>query len=226
MRIVKKILILGLVVVLSGCVKTKLLSEVVSVAFDRALSINLPVGYNIDKTYMRFYLPLYVGRLESYPTSNVLEVDEQPLIVSLNVQNVVKDKYYNDAQVVGSYPVSQGEDRYYQDGVMTDYNDLQFSYYFSAVKLADNDYYLQLQTNYLSFGAIAPKAAIEKTIDAMVMIARTMRISYDLVAVDYANREVVSFEKSTVDLFQQIAPESGRFVDVMKDSKWDFRGEE
>lgn len=207
----------SLLFLLSACVDSQTTNQaIVEKVMKDAMVKEIPTFVNIDKEYYSYYLPFDVGRKSSDEISNIFYYQKAIFLMCVNIPVIVKDHYYSETITDNTPSVidQQGLEKYL--GNFLDYNNVNISYEVTLMELSDNNYYLQLLTPHLSFGSMVSKAQIEPILQTMIEIARTTRISFELIASDFSNREVISSATSqTVDFFQQQLPDSGYIIDLL-----------
>ncbi len=217
MRFIKVILVFLILVSLTGCVSSDTSNEkIIKDVMKDSITAKIPTFTNINKDYYSFYLPFDVGRKGSDMVSNVLSYNNTIFLMCINVPNVIKDRYYSDNVKTDNQNATTSIDIEKYTGSYVDYSNVSTPYEISVYKINEDSFYIQLLTRYLSFGGVVNKTSMGPILEKMLTIARTVRVSYELVATDFSNREVVSSKATqAIDLFQQQLPDSGYIVDLL-----------
>jgi hypothetical protein len=84
-----------------------------------------------------------------------------------------------------------------------------------VIQVKGNIVLVTLQTRYFLFSAIAPFVLAPDILYDMLLIARTCRVNVDEVVLRYANRETINYQKETLEIFSQLAPDSGKVIDMI-----------
>ena len=221
MKTVKLILMVGLLISLSACSEIDgSVEDIVKESARETLTAPMPAFTNITKDYYRYYLPPDVGRRSGDEISNILIYNNDCFVLSVNVPNVVKDHYYHNEEEAAedaTQPLFNTDKTIeHFTGTFVDYGNINVDYEVVVLTIEPDLYYLQLTTRYLSFGAVVNKTAMKGMLDTFLRIAKTVRVNYELIAVDFSNREVVnSGAIQALDLFREKKPSSGYMIDLL-----------
>jgi hypothetical protein len=214
----KKILkILVLTLLLSGCSVDNVDIKVdIGVALNAAANANLIMNQTLHKANYDYYLPPNVGRKESSQSSTILVIQNTNVLMNLDIVSVLSDRFYKSdtiellrAFIAASTPL------YLKKDATFDLDHKSLPYAATILPVEGNSVLISLQTRYFLFSAIAPFALAPDLLYDMLLIARTCRVSVDEVVLRYSNRETINYQKETLDIFSQLAPESGKVIDMI-----------
>ncbi|MGB7595233.1 MAG: hypothetical protein WBL80_06685 [Erysipelotrichaceae bacterium] len=215
MQKILKILVLALL--LSGCRVNNVDIKVdITVALDAASNADLIMNQSLHKANYVYYLPPDVGRKESSQSSTILVIQNTNVLMNLDIVSVLSDRFYKSdkiellrAFIAASTPIYKKEDATF------DLDHKSLPYAATIVTVEGNSVLISLQTRYFLFSAIAPFALASDLLYDMLLIARTCRVNADQVVLRYSNRETINYQKETLDIFSQLAPESGKVIDMI-----------
>jgi hypothetical protein len=215
MKTILKILVLALL--LAGCRVTNVDIKVdITVALDAAANADLIMNQSLHKANYVYYLPPDVGRKESSQSSTILVIQNTNVLMNLDIVSVLSDRFYTTekiellrAFIAASTPIYKKEDATF------DLDHKSLPYAATIVPVSGNAVMISLQTRYFLFSAIAPFTLASDLLYDMLLIARTCRVNADQVVLRYSSRETINYQKETLDIFSQLAPESGKVIDMI-----------
>ena len=206
---VRLILVL-LIFQLVGCSKIsdelKITEQVSSIA---ELSVNY--DNNNFKEYYSYFTNVDVGKISSNEVSSVLTVSDNEFVMNLKVNNIINDELYN-SEYLEVYDIK--ELKYENDGIYLS-NGIKYNYEYNVYSLNDNDYLLLLDTEYLSFSAIAELNQLPEIAYEMINIAKSVNIDNDLIVNQFSNKNVIDHEKETIKLFEQKIAVNGTIEEMI-----------
>ncbi|MGB4984914.1 MAG: hypothetical protein WBO70_03955 [Erysipelotrichaceae bacterium] len=218
MKISKIVLVILCCLLLSGCMSQKQTLKEELLANIKVIKENkLPKVTNNEKKYFRFNLPAGLGKIESDTNNNIFNLDNYPLVMNLNIAQILNDRYYYNNQKASleinpTTPSDEVVDLTFQ---INDYLGNPKDCHIKATLLSNDRYYLQIGSNYLDFGCVVPKTMFNRVIDVVFHIIRTSVIDFDGITVAYTNKELENNTKHDVSLFTQIAPQDGLVSDIV-----------
>jgi hypothetical protein len=172
---------------------------------------------NISKTMYSYYLPPSIGRRTSTETSNILTSNGINILMNLDVIDVISDSYYDTASKTRSFKtmLSTTENLITFDGAYTDGAGEAVSYRVSILYVNDSLILLTLEASYFIFTAITPISVSDEILYDMIRLARSCVVDSASVLLAYSTRESIDYKRETIDMFSQIAPESGTVLDMI-----------
>ena len=213
----RRILFLLLIVLsLSACskvTKENLMVNLKSASID-AESLPVNTSANIRKGLYSFYLPPHIGRKSSTVTSSILTSNNINILMNLDVIDVISDSYYDNSKTLKSM-LAATENVMTFSGIFLNSKNEPVPYLVSVLELAENKIMLTLEGGYFMFVAITPIALSSDILTNMIQIARTCSVDSAAVLLSYSTRESIDYKKETLDMFNQIAPESGTILDMI-----------
>jgi len=212
------VLLLWLSITLSACQASSLsLPERYDAALAEALEMPTAKHRSMNRELFSYYLPLHMGRQDATLTSVQLLSRSQTLVLSLDIINMLNQAYYRDV----SNPIRSALRResaiYIQEGYFNRFDSVRVPFMIIASELSDALVFLQLQTDTFIISSIHPQAVSAELLIDMMSIARTTQVHRDLVVAQYSNRDVITYQRENLNIFSQIAPESGTVIDMITD---------
>jgi hypothetical protein len=218
----KKMLILFLVMLfgLSACSEITLdslqsyLKASASDVEDESIS---PLN-NISKDLFSYYLPGHMGRKVSSETSTILTSNNVNILMNLDVIDVISDTYYDSSQSFKSMLATTQELSSFNSTFMNREGE-SVTYRVSVLEVSDTLILLTLEGGYFMFTAITPLVLSTEILYDMLTIAKSCEVNSKAVLLAYSTRESIDYKKETLDMFSQIAPESGTVLDMISGGK-------
>jgi len=176
---------------------------------------------NISKTMYSYYLPPSIGRKSSTETSNILTSNGVNILMNLDVIDVISDSYYDTESKTRSFKsmLSSTENLITFDGTYQDGDYKSVSYRVSILYVNEALILLTLEGGYFIFTAITPISISDEVLFDMIRLARSCTVDAAAVLLAYSTRESIDYKKETIDMFSQIAPESGTVLDMISGGK-------
>lgn len=205
-----------ILVVLAGCsdISVSSLNAQLRQAVQKAAEVQLSATNNIQKNLYTFYLPPHIGRVQSTETASILRVSNINLLMNLDVIDVIADTYYESENVFKKL-VAQTQSQVSFEGTLTSVQQKPISYKVTVIDLGNREVLLTLEGGYFILTAIVPVADTATILEDMVLLVRSAIVDKKQVLVDYSTRESIDYQQETINLFEQIAPESGSVLDMI-----------
>lgn len=205
--IVKKLVVLALVLCLLGCTNYSddlngILNQKIEYVF--TLPADKP---NYNHKYYSYYLEPSVGRITSSETSNTFNYMNHPFVLNLNVSGIISSSIYPNT-VIDDLKLSDLNVIAQKEGEYTNYDEEVHPYHVNLYQLKSGVLVL-FHTDTIDFYSISDKYTAVEIVQVMMRIARSIHIDKDLVLSTFSRQQVISNKKETIQLFQNLAPESG-----------------
>jgi hypothetical protein len=214
----KKMLILFLVMLfgLSACSEITMdtLQSYLKASANDAEAVSISPLNNINKELFSYYLPGHIGRKVSSETSTILTSNNVNILMNLDVIDVISDTYYDTSRSFKSMLAST-QDLSSFDSAFLNRNGDSITYRVSVLEVNNSLILLTLEGGYFMFTAITPIALSTEILVDMLMIAKSCEVDSPAVLLAYSTRESIDYKKETLDMFSQIAPESGTVLDMI-----------
>jgi hypothetical protein len=209
------VLMLGLLL-LSGCsgLSTSTLDRQLREAVQSASIVDFNAVNNIQKTLYTYYLPPHLGRIQSTETASILRSGNVNILMNLDVIDVIADTYYETKNVFKQL-VAQSQSLLSFDGELTNAQLKTLTYKVTIISIGNQEVLLTLESGYFILTAITATVDAPDILEDMVLLVRSAQVDKERVLVAYSTRESIDYQQETIDLFEQIAPESGSVLDMI-----------
>ena len=212
-KILKALVFVLLVSGLSGCTRitqdlqTRLNEKI---AFAESVPASSPT---FRKPYYAYYAEPSIGRLSSDELSNVFLYDNTRFVMSLNVSNIINEKYYQGIEADLTKNVLEEAAVASMEGTYKDYENHELAYTVKVCRL-DEEYFIIFHTKSVDFYSMSDIYTIPDVCAKMLVIAKSIHVNQDTILANYSTQEAISYEGKTVKLFEDISPESGKIEDL------------
>ena len=215
-------ILLLLIVVMSGCaVEKSEFSEYIRGVVKESLSRVTPSYQNNHKKLYSYYLPASAGKYESNTISTILEINGYEVIMNLNVENVLAERYYANIDVSVNELLGS-ELIYSSSGVYVDYAGKQMSYALYINELNNGTSFILLRTNHFTYLTNVEFNDVGATLKEIFVIAKTTRINETEIVNYYSRKEVLDYDNQIVEIFQAKVPVNGDLSTLIHESEKDF----
>ncbi|MBQ3385410.1 MAG: membrane lipoprotein lipid attachment site-containing protein [Erysipelotrichaceae bacterium] len=217
----KRLIVLLLAVfLLTGCTKqvefTNDLRRKTIDSIDDALTVELPEfsENNSEKEFYSYYLFPGIGRREIDEISNIFVIYGNEAVLNLDVAGILTRSVYEESALRSIE--SFREKNFIKNGVCKNSRGLNMAYHIE-MKVVDSIAYIIFQTNQFIFTASCPVLEADETAYEMIKTVRTCSVDTNKVIDKYSNIDKAQYDVSTIKLFKEVLPESGRIIDYMDD---------
>ena len=201
---------------LSGCiVNQNTIKDDFELAINEASISSINRVSNHTTTYFDYYLPITMGRVTSTETSEILKSGQTELLMTLDIVNIVLNNSLarsNDLRTIfktnvalssieGKSMDSVGYDQYYKAQLFN---------------LDQTQYLIVIQTQNVLISAKVDQGLVPNMAYEMLRLARSVVIDRSLIVAAYSNTETFSYQKVNLNMFAQMAPESGTVLDMIE----------
>lgn len=203
---------MSILMVLSGCmVSTSSLEREVITALKRAETDEISKTVNHSGLIFSYYLPTHLGKIQSTQTSLILLAHQERLVVNVDVISVVHSNIDADLRLM----FSQKDSLFTYASTSIDSKGFKFKYQ-TFIYPYENAYFMILQTPSLVMSAQVSLGTMADLSYEMLRLARTIQISKKEVSNLFSNREILNYQKTDLNMFAQLAPESGTVLDMIE----------
>ena len=216
MRRFKIVLLMLILLSMCGCSNLSFdsLDSMIDETVSQTLRETIPSSRSNKKDFYRYYLPASIGRRDSDACSDILVVEGKEILMSLNVSNVISDKYYINMENFHYDKVNENADfsRVYSY-LDNDFNLQKFSVNLYSV---DDSYYLQIRFRYFDYLCRTDLNSIPLLIENIIRVGRTAESDQDAVIAAYSEKEVINYVQQQ-SIFSQNIPENGTLEQMLVD---------
>lgn len=171
-----------------------------------------------SKDFYSYYVQPDIGRIRSDQVSSVFMKDGTKFVMNLNVPQIVNDRYY-DAQAAGDEVAVNAVLQAESQGTYLDYTDKEHPFDLRIYQLNDQ-YYAWLQTDTAEFYSVCGQLQALQMGEEFLRIARTVRVDEKEVVSAYSKQTTISYTRKKLQLFQNIAPESGSVQELFESNHY------
>lgn len=169
------------------------------------------------KKFYSYYLSPGTGWMEGDSTGNIFNYQGTPFLMNLNVSAAINRKYYNGIE--NNPDILNGSSRKaYASGTYQDINGDVHDFSTAVYDLGNQNYLTAMRTDTVDFCAVSDALKATDLAAEMLKIARTVQVNSDAVTTAYSRKETVTFTGEKIQLFDSIAPESGRVEELFEDN--------
>ena len=208
------IILLVCFICLCGCQVSKdnLISDLDKI-LDDATVASISSKVNMNKGFMSYYLQPSIGRKESNATNSVFTICGNDVIMNIDVSSIVSQKYYassSDIRNIGS----MGNEIFTKKGVFISSTDLVRDYQYRLFELNDAEYGIILQTSNIIMISVVSLGDVYNVSSEMMTLIRSCRVDEEAVVSAYSQKELINYQKETLEIFDKVYPESGTLLEM------------
>lgn len=196
-------------IVLTGCTSRSLNLEQ---TLDEIVEDNL-TNYthtsNHLKKYVSYYVPKNIGIFQQEISSTVFSYEQNKFMMALNVSAIL-----NKGDIDSKSGLDLSNALYFNQGSFYDPTGNEFDYTLALLPLNSN-YYIVLDSDYVSFYGYANAIDSIEVINAMTRILKTAVVNTDRVLEDFDRDTVQQSTKIELNLFDDVIPSSGRLSEIV-----------
>ena len=207
----KKYLVCILLILLCACSNSLSLTDSLDGLLNSVDSLSTNRANN-TLTYYSYYLPSDMGQ-EDGDDCLILSFLDSKTIMSLNVKEIINNKYYQSEYMKSASLYNQDNLIYTKQGTYTTLNNETKDYIYRLYQINDS-YVIELETSDLSFLAYS-NSNIKDLSRHLFIIAKSVNVDTDLVINDYSSKNVVDYQKKQIDLFDSVKPTTGSLSDLL-----------
>ncbi len=208
----KRLFVVLLLVMMCGCAS----NEDINTELDSLLSDTNKIVSNHPNNsleYYDYYLPSDMGEVNFDQESLVLSYLDNKIVVNININDVVNNKYYPEQYLTNSSLLDQNKLVYSKSGKYLTIKDIERDYILNLYQ--NNDYYvIELITSDLTY-ITSSKAYIKDIVKHLFTIAKSVDLDEELIIADYSNKNIVDYKKKQIDLFDSTRPTSGDLSEML-----------
>lgn len=204
-KIINLFLLLSILV---GCA-----SEVQSydAVVDKAMRRPLVHSVSRTKDFLKYYVLPDVGVSDTTEISSVFDIEGFPIVMSLNVSDIVSRQYYGSATFKSK--LNREGVLYKKNGTYVDRNGKLISYAFTVLEDGAN-HVLVLENNIVTLMGVITPVLAQRVVDSMFVTLRSVEANEQEIASKYSNKVIVDYKAVHEEFFNHKIPESGTLYDI------------
>ena len=213
------LVILMCLLLLSGCrVDNKSVLELIDGTIEEAILLSMPKTVNMNKKLLSYYLQPSIGKMESSQTNSVFKMYGNLVILNIDVASVISRKYYTTVQLNDLRQLDAFENMVFEkEGSFPTATNIVRNYRYRLYQVSNKEYGILLQTSNLMCVALVPIGDVLNVTTDMFLLVRSARIDEEAVVSAYSQKELINYEKETLDLFDKLYPDEGLLIDLNDD---------
>lgn len=208
----KKLLVLALILCLFGCSNTNNIEKELDEVFSNRNYVMTKANNYTD--YINFYLPSDIKEIDCEKLSYIFDVDGCKLIMNINLPYIFNEYYYNDNTLQDEGPFDESKLVFSCEGDTLDSQFNKVFYSFKAYQF-DDVCILQLISNEVSMYGYCHKGKIKLLAEKMLQMVKNSWVDSAKVINDYAEKDVIDYQRKAVNLFERIIPRDGSVEDAL-----------
>lgn len=205
-------------ILLAGCtVSADSLSVRIEGALNDAIEAKTATIVNHTTELYQFYLPFHMGKKASNATSVLLQSSDVEIVMSVDAANIIMQRFYRtslNANQLRKIP-TYAQVVFDQSGQFTNSNKVTLNYRLIVSQLEESVYSIVLQSDAVLLSSVVQLPKIESTVFDMMTVAKSAKVNRETIVSMYSNKQIINYQRQTLELFEQIAPESGRVADMI-----------
>ena len=208
----KRLFVVLLLVMMCGCAYNKdINTELDSLLSDTNKIVSNHPNNSLE--YYDYYLPSDMGEVSFDQESLVLSYLDNKIVINININDVVNNKYYPEQYLINSSLLDQNKLVYSKSGKYLTIKDIERDYILNLYQ--NNDYYvIELITSDLTY-ITSSKAYIKDIAKHLFTIAKSVDLDEELIIADYSDKNIVDYKKKQIDLFDSTRPTSGDLSEML-----------
>lgn len=208
----KRLFVVLLLVMMCGCASNKdINTELDSLLSDANKIVSNHPNNSLE--YYDYYLPSDMGEVSFDQESLVLSYLDNKIVVNININDTVNNKYYPEQYLTNSSLLDQNKLVYSKSGKYLTIKDIEKDYILNLYQ--NNDYYvIELITSDLTY-ITSSKAYIKDIVKHLFTIAKSVDLDEELIIADYSDKNIVDYKKKQIDLFDSTRPTSGDLSELL-----------
>lgn len=208
----KRLFVVLLLVMMCGCASNKdINTELDSLLSDTNKIVSNHPNNSLE--YYDYYLPSDMGEVSFDQESLVLSYLDNKIVINININDVVNNKYYPEQYLINSSLLDQNKLVYSKSGKYLTIKDIERDYILNLYQ--NNDYYvIELITSDLTY-ITSSKAYIKDIAKHLFTIAKSVDLDEELIIADYSDKNIVDYKKKQIDLFDSTRPTSGDLSEML-----------
>jgi hypothetical protein len=209
-----RIIILGLIVFLTGCQVTPTdVSENLQVVVDNAIESKTPTILNQSTPYYSYYLPPHMGVRFSNKIATVFTANLHEIVMSVDVPSIIMQRYYRDYLQNNMRVLDVSNSFFSYNGSFKNANNETQNIDIKIDRI-DDRYVILLHSSQFVLTSTTDHTSISSLLYDMIILLRSALADRDQIISVYSNKQEITYERQMIDIFEQIAPETGTLVDM------------
>lgn len=207
-------LIVLLVVLLVGCtVNVETLKPQIDEAITNAIQAKTPSVLNQSTPYYSYYLPPHMGRRFVNEVATILVSNNDEIVLQLDVPSIISQRFYRTALSKEAQETDMKIYFYEYEGIFISENNESHPLSLT-IEQQDERYVIFMQSDQFIMSSFVKLSRVEDVLNDMIVVLRSAVASKDKIIIAYSNKQVINYQQQVLEMFEQVAPESGTLADM------------
>lgn len=207
----RKLIVLLILILMCGCANN---DDMVTQLDKVFASESMPSARANNYTdYIEYYVPGDVNEEDADELSISFSSYDCKFVANINVASIINKEYYSTYKLNDDGFFDESKLVYENSGTINNLNKETLSYIFKAYKYDDKClmHLISDEINIYGYGAIDKAGLLASK---MMQFASSNNVNNDKIVENFSNKDVIDYQKGTVNLFENIFPVSGRVEDM------------
>lgn len=181
----------------------------VNEAINSSLSAQIHNNKFKDK-YISYYIDPSIGRVESNDVSHIFDYDGTKFVMNVNIENIINEQLYKVNEEDNT------NDLFFKSGILKDRVEVEHPF---TIRINDYNgtYLVSLKSDLLHFYSYSNEVDSPRILREMIEIARSVIVNKQAVVNAFNIKEVITYQPSYLDLFDNKVPENGSIEELLKE---------
>ena len=146
--------------------------------------------------------------------------------MNVDVPAIIMQRYYRSQLVNNLRVLTTNEQALFTHEGSFVHHSGETMYFNVSISQKDQDFTIILQTNHFIFSSVVPSVKVEPVLSDMLTLMKTATANRNDIVEAYSNKQVIDYQQQVLEIFLQVAPESGTLADMdrLVSGNLDFSG--
>lgn len=207
--------VLILVLILAGCnVTYEQLQPQLEAKVSTALTAKTPSVLNQNTPFYSYYLPPHMGRRFSNHVATIFVSNDEEIVMNLDVPSIIMQRYYRNRLTNNLRVLNTDELAFFTYHSSYTHNSGETLSANITISEVDDKFTIVIQTDHFIFSSVVPLSKVEPVLYDMLTLMRSAKANRNEVVSAYSNKQVIDYQQQVLEIFEQVAPESGTLADM------------
>lgn len=206
--------ILVLIVLLAGCQATSsIVSDDLQMVVNEATEAKTPKVLNQATPYYSYYLPPHMGVRFSNKIASVIVSNGNEIVMSVDVPSIIMQRYYRDYLKNNMRVLEVSNSFFSYTGSFKDYNNETQNIEIRIDQIGEK-YVILLHSSQFVLTATTYYTDVSPMLHDMIIMLRSASANRNEIISVYSNKQEINYQRQIVDIFEQVAPDTGTLRDM------------
>lgn len=207
-------LIILLMVLLVGCTSNvDTMKPQIDEAISDAIQAKTPSVLNQHTPYYSYYLPPHMGRRFVNEVATILVSNHDEIVLQLDVPAIISQRFYRTSLTNSDQETIKKSYFYEFEGSFinkkTETRPISLT-----IQQQNGRYVIFMQSDHFILSSSVKLSRVEDVVNDMIVILRSAVAEKEKVIAEYSNKQVINYQQQVLEMFEQVAPESGTLADM------------